>query len=577
MNIDPQRMRAATEAAFEAVCEKLAEDGALLAEFERSRPEFSEHAAESTLEVGRERRLREWFLLERPSEALGAVPVEAWAGELDASHDGIESLLASSCAVYEVLAAGADRALCVRDLLTRAEHVLDEPEAALELQPGDLVVGRIFPTRDGAATLSAAAIWMRDASLLAALQRDLGTLRNARRGMLRISQAELERMFFATASSIAAAAARKEPSAALRAIQLKLAEFLAKAGLDEEEVADWLAELAETPLAERGALPGADDVLGRLLAELAMRSDVDLELARALVLTAWQAADQLATTVEPAVVPSDEEESAAPEAADARRAERWPTADALAAFDRERAAGAELEAAFQLLERRLGITDAEDDEPAADAVEAPSVLAVLVAEYAWEREHSGSALKREHQHWLDQLAHANATLPGLEDLDARLLVQFAAGHAIRNGTLRTPAEAAQLCDVLRAFALWCESAQDHPLQAQAAAALDALQPELERVVRVNHELEASESNHPAGRSAAPSTAPAAVVIAIESPDRLELAEPRGKRRVQLSHAVPGLLRVGDWVQYAPERAGDRDARQSLLRVYPEQAAAALGH
>ncbi|TAJ07720.1 MAG: hypothetical protein EPO68_16055 [Planctomycetota bacterium] len=569
---DPDRARALLEDAFASIVARLEEHEALRQEFEHSRLEFFgtpsavapavASADETAPEYARRRQL-EWFLLERPAETLGAVPIEAWAGALAAEHDGVEALLQSTPAVFEVLSAGPDRALMVRDLLARADHVLDEPEVALELQTGDLIVGRIFPFEGGVTHLSPAAIWMRDARLREALKHDLDALRAARRGTLRISQAELERMFFASAS----AAPARDPivsSATRRAAWAQLASLLARAGLGAEAVDEWCAEFESTPFNDGVILPGADDPLGALMDELAIRSDVDLEEARAIALNAWHVLSA------PAPDASADELEAEPEAgagdalepeldADAE-GKPWRTADALAAFDRERAAGADLEASFRLLEERLGIASDDEDEDGADEPTGPAVLEVLVEEYAWEREAAGRALGTEERAWLRALADANPALPGLEDLDARLLVGFAAGHALRRGLLTNRAQAAALCRALAEFAQWCEEAQDHALRADAQRALEALRPDLERIAELDARLGAASAEEPAVSG---------TVAALEPPDALALGAGGAQRTLRLERGLPAELRVGDWIQCAAVGADE----WRLLRAFPAQAAA----
>jgi hypothetical protein len=454
-----------------------------------------------------------------------------------------------------VLSAGPDRALTVRDLLARADHVLDEPEVALELRAGDLVVGRIFPFERGVAHLSPAAVWMRDERLREALRRDLDGLRAARRGTLRISQAELERMFFARG----AAAPSRDPSlreATRRAARAQLGALLTRAGFGADDVEEWCAEFERTPFSEGGMLPGADDPLGSLMAELAIQSDVDLEEARAIALHAWHVLS--ATEPEPS---EDEPGGAAVAELDADAdGKPWRTADALAALDRERAAGADLETAFRRLEQRLGIAADDEDEDGQDEVPGPAVLEALVDEYAWERAAIGRALGTDERAWLDALAEANAALPGLEDLDVRLLVGFAAGHALRRGLVPSRAHAASLCRVLADFAAWCESAQDHALRAEAERALDELQPDLERLAELDARLAPSATEGPAlaGR-----------VVSLEAPDALGLETSAGKRALRIERGLPSGLRVGDWIQCASVGA---DAWR-LLCAFPAQAAA----
>ncbi|MBM3977725.1 MAG: hypothetical protein FJ299_12135 [Planctomycetes bacterium] len=554
MITDPDRSRALLEVAFAAAVSRLLEQAELQAEFERSsavfRPAGPALADDPGASLARRRHL-EWFLLERPSETLGSVPIEQWAAELAAEHEGAEALLRSKAAVFEVLSSGADMALRVRDLLARTEDVLDEPEVALELKPGDLIVGRLFPTIDGAAVLSPAAIWLRDAQLTAALRRDLDALRAARRGTLRISQAELERMFFGPLAAASAAASRT-PGVVRRAARNQLAALLARAGFDSEAIEAWCEHFAATPYETSGLLPGAADPLGELMEELAMHTDIDLVEARATGLQAWSVLGA-ATPIAPEAAVASPETS---EADGGDSPQRWDAAAALAAFDRERAEGADLESAFRRLEARLGVDTEDGEEEAGSAEAGPGVLEVLIDEYAWEREQNGQALGTDEFRWLRAFAQVQAGLPGLEDLGAQALVAFATVHARRAGLLAAPSQVAACCRCLEEFAAWCEREQDHPLHASAASALEQARPDLERVLSI----ELSSGN-------ACCDSPARQVRALHAPNVLELEN----ERVQLADPLPQALRAGDWVQCASER----DGRLRLAAVYPPQAADAL--
>ena len=65
------------EGAFEPFLELVREDERVRSEFEHSRSEFFAEPA-AVHGPGAELRHLEWFLLERPSAVLGAVPAVAW-------------------------------------------------------------------------------------------------------------------------------------------------------------------------------------------------------------------------------------------------------------------------------------------------------------------------------------------------------------------------------------------------------------------------------------------------------------------------------------------------------------------
>src|SRR5262245_50396327 len=145
------------ERGFEALLGLLEADPRVAREFEQSRAEFFEDAT-AARGPGAERRHLEWFLLERPSETLGSVPVQAWqlgldevrasAGELKASF------LQSLAGAFEVTSIVSGEGLWVRDLFTQGEHPVAEAGALGTIEAGDLLVGRLFPAGGGTFLLS---------------------------------------------------------------------------------------------------------------------------------------------------------------------------------------------------------------------------------------------------------------------------------------------------------------------------------------------------------------------------------------------------------------------------------------
>src|SRR6202008_1885816 len=137
------------------------------------------------------------------------------------------------------------------------------------LAPGDLRVGRIFPVGDTLYRISHASGFFRDPRLLEAVRADLEHAPGGRRGGLRLSQRDLEGMFFggsggAEGPSEGGLAPDPGPGAVEAARRC-----LAAGGLEPSDVDDVLAELASEPFDPRAVLPGAGDRLGEILATLA--------------------------------------------------------------------------------------------------------------------------------------------------------------------------------------------------------------------------------------------------------------------------------------------------------------------
>jgi hypothetical protein len=198
------------ERAIDRLVDEVRANPALAAEFEESRREFFAVPEGDAPEA--QRRHREWFLLERPSLVLAGVPaaiLEArWAednGELSSA------LLQSLPGVFAVTTLVPGEGLWVHDLATQGEHPVVESDASTELQPEDVLVGRMYPVGGGLFRLSPAMAWFRSPMLVRALRADFERQRSARRGVLRIAQLELERLFHGVEIVPARSPARRAP------------------------------------------------------------------------------------------------------------------------------------------------------------------------------------------------------------------------------------------------------------------------------------------------------------------------------------------------------------------------------
>ena len=414
-------------------------------EFETSRREYFLNGAppEGNDETPRAlRRHREWFLLERPSNALGGVPVE-WVlhrlEDLDApelEEDALRGLLASRCSVFQVTGVAEGEGVWVRDLAAMGEYPLNEPEGSLALSADDVVVGRLFAIGESLYRVSPAAGVFRSGKLLRALLADFEHLRQQRRGVLRLTQGELEAMFWR----------RVEPEVADPLEKARTA--LSNAGLEDARIERIFAELRRAPLTGAPLILGVDDALAAVLEELAFDTQVDLELARRVLQEAWL----VLSRPDGGIVPDEEERASAANAQ-----------AAIEAFDRGRREGRDLETLFRELERDLEIESDTYDPDGIDGAPAPDfpgVVAAMVEEFLWETGRvRGEAASREVA-MVRAFGDFGADYGVFENLGGRELVLFAAVWLPERKLLKTPDEARRMLAALRAFCAWSQENQD---------------------------------------------------------------------------------------------------------------------
>lgn len=502
------------------------------------------------------RRHLEWFCLERPCEALEDPPATALRdpllqqlteeGGLDApdAADLVACLRDSRLGVFEVGEVQPGVGLWVRDLLSMGEYPIAEAQASTELETGDVLAGRLYPQGDGQFSLSPAVGVFRDEAVLEALKRDMERARAGRRGSLRVSQLELERIFFGASGQGAA-----EASAALA--------FLDQSGVEVAQVAAWKRELEA--LAEAGDRASGMRLIGEVLNALAFETSVDLEEARARLHTAWdgwmsggslgaggrvpESAEAELTQGEPTEsefpmekpggdAPRAEDrgpaQSASADAADAsspsgapslgealgawRRGAPRPNADqratseasspdgpgasredvaaALEAFDKGRSEGADLEQLFTQLEQDLDCgAGAEGSEPDSEiAPDFPGVLSAVVEEFLWDVTREGEPTTedeaKQRAEWLREFAKYGAAVGLLEDLNATLVEQFAGRHALFSGRLQSADDAYAFLGHLEDFCGWLR--EEHQLGGKEdfEEALGAMAEALPRLVNL---------------------------------------------------------------------------------------------
>ena len=422
------------------------------------------------------RRHQEWFLYERASRTLGGVPSEkllgAWREAVPEVEDPEElevALLESQAGVYAVREVGTGGEAWIQDLGTLAEHVLAANPEAPPLEVGDLLIGRIHPSRAGGVVASPAAGVFRSPELLGAVEEDLRTRREqGGSARLRFDQASLELAFYANPepgpSSETAQPEQADPKAALEAAR----GFLEEAGLEGTAIDDLFAGLRAAPLDPKRWAVGTEDALGEILDRLAFDTDVDLTRARALLGAAWHA---LRLEV------------------DARKQQPKDVTAALADFDRGRAEGRDVQALLDDLERDLGLEGEGDSEE--DGLEPPvltGVVEMLVTEFRWEQEAgmgNGPALPEAAQASLDHLSRFGAAFEQPEELDGEALRRLLFFWAPEQ---RLPAEDARaLVEALDAFVPWAEAEHDLALGSTWKQVRSGVA-ELERVLAMNAEL-----------------------------------------------------------------------------------------
>jgi len=521
------------ERAIDRLVDEVRANPALAAEFEESRREFFALPEGDAPEA--QRRHREWFLLERPSLVLAGVPaavLEArWAednGELSSA------LLQSLPGVFAVTTLVPGEGLWVHDLATQGEHPVVESDASTELQPEDVLVGRMYPVGGGLFRLSPAMAWFRSPMLVRALRADFERQRSARRGVLRIAQLELERLFHGV--EIVPGAVAGSPRAAtgsepdVREVRQRSHGGLVALGLDQESVARLLR------LVRNEARKGHPQAVTELLNRLAFDTDVDLVAAQCILVDLWQAERRSARV-------------------ETREASVGDAEAALASFDRGRAQGQDLEKLFRKLERDLGVDDDEDEEDAEDVVpDFPGVIGAMVEEFLWDVERERGDETAQRWSGLRRLGEYGRDIGLFEELAPAHLLDFAGRWLLDEAAGIGTDELCYLLEGLTAFLRWCEESHALPLWTAFGPQLEQLAPELPRLLALRQELPAVASRPGAYR-----------VVRLDGTTAV-LAERAGEElQVAVTPAQRRNLREGDVV-----RVGGSASAPVLAAAYPKE-------
>jgi hypothetical protein len=451
------------------------EDGDLREEFDRSRCEFFRAPGDLSNADGDElaaRRHLEWFLFERESEQLGAIPAEALLQRVGESAEALsadraQAFLGSFCGVFEVTGVESGEGLWLRDLAGRGEYAIFEPEASQVLRTGDLIVGRLFPVGDSLHHISRAASFFRNADLAAALRTDLERARENRRGVLRLSQREIESMFYAPHASANAGDAVGEAR-----------RMLLEGGVDRDRVEEIFEELASASYDRDSILPETQGVLGEVLDQLAFDSTIDLDEARRALLSAWAELSRRG--------PGKGASLPAPVSA----AHVTPTTslkESVAAYERELKNGASLAKALNGLELALsessdGETSEEEETPAPDF---PGVVAAMVEEFLWESEREVGAERTRELECIRSFGRFAASVGVFENLSVHDLVEYACRWLPENDETRNADEARRHLNALREFCRWSETNHALRLYSELKPAWRSLHESLARLAEAN--------------------------------------------------------------------------------------------
>lgn len=425
-------------------------------------------------EVAASRHL-EWFLLERPSEALGTTPADGlhdrWRDRADEELESCSTtFLGSHPSIFEVTGVAAGHGVWVRDLAGFGEYPLDEPEGSNALEAGDVLVGRMYPVGESVYRISRAAGVFRNPLLREALRRDLSRAREGRRGVLRLEQRELERMFWGNSEVDGSG---NDPIGDAR-------KLLLNGGIDEPGTEEILSELASTPFDPDCLVHGAGDVLGAILDRLAFDTSIDLEEARHVLMRAWCSLSREGGGLNGNVLQPQRRKADEPETSQAN------VAEAIAEFDEKRAQGGDLDELFRELEQRLALDDGAsgfDDAP--DAPDFPGVVGAMIEEYLWELERERGEKERQDNELLRLFGRYAEHIGVFENLSVRDLLVFASLWIPEQGIVRAADEAAQLLSALRSFVRWADENQHLELREEFRQSSHGLMSSLPRVVEAN--------------------------------------------------------------------------------------------
>ena len=213
-------------------------------------------------------RFQEWYLLERESEVLGAVPLTCLAMK----DEERESLSDSLFGAFQVTGATAAE-YTIRDLQGDTIHDLERIEE-LELEAGDLLVGRLFVGSLDVFVPSVALCRQGDSgALAAAFRKDVASLGIDRR----LTQAEIEHLLFRGRGT--GESESLPDDVPLERLEADLEACLHRGGVEDAPATAISSALKKAPR------PGV--VTGPLLEKIAFDTNADIEAVQRLMLSIW--------------------------------------------------------------------------------------------------------------------------------------------------------------------------------------------------------------------------------------------------------------------------------------------------
>jgi len=482
------------------------QDPILLAELARAQREFLGPMALDSGRMVQERaaaatRFAEWFLLERESDVLGAIPIEVLLAKLpdspaeDSAAEGgaAEGGAAEDSALEATREPGVrtDRELLLGSLVGffRIESARGAEAQAIDLQDGevidlreqspgvlargDLLVGRLYAIDEGGYVASVAATLHKDAVALGeAMSADLARLDLGRR----LNQLEIEHVLL-RGRELAVPAAPNYPP--IEHLEAELEGYLARAGKHARATSEISAALREAET------PGI--IVGPLLEEIAFETDADLDELRRILLELWSA--QRVRALRPPAsndTPAARPDPAKPDPRQGKARAQEPGLGASLAqrIEQGLTRHEDLDHLFTDVENLFG-ERIDPDEPLGGNFGEQGVddgdLAGLVAEFLWETksEHGEeatalAALVRQQTDAPVPMLDAE-TLTGNDFLRLLVATYLAAPPNLRSERVLSVAQA------LRRFSEWLASEQDIDLESALAVTQSVFLAPLERV------------------------------------------------------------------------------------------------
>lgn len=460
------------EKSLTALREFLARDERLSAEFRASAREFFRRpvGGRATLERGDAgRRQLEWFVMEREGQdreisALDRILERAIESGIELPPEIKTALHDSFVSVFEVTGVERGEGLWIADIVGAGEYPVHEPDGSNMLAKGDLIAGRVYPLDGGLYYLSSAAAFFRNEELLRAVKIDIERARQGRRGALRLTQVELESMFFA-GNTVGTEDAVGESR-----------RLLLEGGVAREDVEAILREIAEAPPTDDPLIYRAEDPLGAVLDRLAFETSLDLELVRRSLVAARA---QMSSQSSPATA----------EFATATKGGREPTevTEVLAEFERRSRSGAPVAPLLDELERKLSLDQlpdeyADEDTPAPDF---PGVVGAMIEEFLWEAENEHGRQARDELAIVQSFGQFAANVGVFENLRERDLLAYTCYWLPESDRIENADAARRLLRALDRFCAWAEDLHEVPLHSEFKATLHSLQSSLPRVVEAN--------------------------------------------------------------------------------------------